>query len=254
MASVGFAEREGILPQRMSSRVETTAKATGRAFEDVTRETLPRYIVERLRPGGGSRPALVLIEDRGQRAVVKDYLSSGWLLRSFVGPWLIGREERHYRLLEGARGVPRLIGRLDRHALVVEHVEGRACSEYPDGSLPLEFFQRLEAVVNGLHERGVVHCDIKNRSNIVVTDKLEPYIIDFASAFTREGRLGWLRRLVFERFWRDDQRAVVKARLLVGRFWNEGDERFAFHHGPGERVVRAIRNAARRLFKVLAGR
>jgi uncharacterized protein YhfF len=47
---------------------------------------------------------------------------------------------------------------------------------------------------------------------------------------------------------------VVKARLLVGRFWNEEDERFAFHHGPGERVVRAVRNGARRFFKLLAGR
>ncbi len=120
--------------------------------------------------------------------------------------------------------------------------------------MPLDFFQRLEAVVNGIHQRGVVHCDIKNRSNIVVTEKLEPFIVDFASAFTRDGRFGPVRRFLFERFRVDDQRAVVKARLLVGRFWNEEDERFAFHRGPGERAVRAIRNAARRLFKLLARR
>jgi len=107
-------------------------------------------------------------------------------------------------------------------------------------------------VVKGLHARGVVHCDIKNRSNIVVTDQLEPYIIDFASAFTKEGRFGPLRRFAFERFRLDDERAVVKARLLVGRIWNEADERFAFHHGPAEQAVRALRNAARWLFKLLA--
>jgi len=238
----------------MLSRVGTTAREICCAFEQLTRETLPQFLVEQLRPGGGSRPALLLIEDRGQRAVVKDYLPSGWLLRAVVGRWLIGREARHYRMLDGARGVPRLIRRLDRNALVVEHIEGRACSDFPDGSLPIEFFQRLEAVVNGLHERGVVHCDVKNRSNIVVTETLEPYIVDFASAFTRKGRLGWLRRFLFDRFRRDDDRAVVKARLLAGRFWNEEDEQFAFRRGPGERVVRAVRNAARRLFKMLAGR
>jgi hypothetical protein len=230
------------------------AQAPSRAFDGLTRETLPRFIATCLRPGAGSRPALLLIADRGQKAVVKDYLPAGWLLRSLVGPWLIGRETHLYQLLAGAPGVPQLIGRLDRHALVVEHIEGRACSEYPDGGLPIEFFHRLAAVVDGLHERGVVHCDIKNRSNIVVTESLEPYIVDFASAFTREGPLGPVQRYLFERFRLDDQRAVVKARLLVGRFWNEEDERFAFHHGPAERVVRAVRNAARALFKLLARR
>jgi hypothetical protein len=252
----------------MSSPVETRYPGPytldPRAFGGLARETLPRFVVEHLRPGGGSRPALLLVEDRGQKAVVKDYLASGWLLRTLVGPWLTAREVRLYQLLDGAPGVPRLIGRLDRHALVVEHIDGRACSEYPDGSLPLEFFQRLEAVVNALHERGVVHCDIKNRSNIVVTAKLEPYIVDFASAFTLEGRppFGGLRRFAFERFRTDDRRAVVKARLLVGpaQATNEEDEsqatlaRFAFHHGPAEQAVRAVRNAARWFFKLLARR
>ncbi len=232
--------------------MEAPTQVKGHPFERLTRETLAGYIIQRLRLGGGSRPALLVIEDGGQRAIVKDYYASGWLLRALVGPWLIGREERLYRLLEGASGVPRLIGRLDRQALVVEQIPGKACSEYPDGSLPAEFFQRLEVVVKGLHARGVVHCDIKNRSNIVVTDQLEPYIIDFASAFTKEGRFGPLRRFAYERFRLDDERAVVKARLLVGRIWNEADERFAFHHGPAERAVRALRNAARRFFKLLA--
>ena len=228
------------------------AQVQGRPFERLTRQDLSCFPVQRLRPGGGTRPALLLIEDRGQRAIVKDYSVSGWLLRVLVGPWLIRREEHLYHLLQGTPGVPRLIGRLDRHALVIEQIPGRACSEYPEGSLPAEFFQRLEQVVRGIHTRGVVHCDIKNRSNIVVTDALEPYIVDFASAFTREGRFSPLRRFAFERFRLDDERAVVKARLLVGRIWNEADERFAFHHGPAERAVRAVRNAARWFFKLLA--
>lgn len=226
--------------------------AQGRPFGSLTRDTIQNYVVARLRSGGGTRPALLLIQDRGQHAIVKDYLPASWLLRAIFGPWLIGREAQIYRVLDGVPGVPRLVGRLDRHALVVARIEGRACSEYPDGSLPAEFFDKLEAVVGGIHARGVVHCDIKNRSNIIVTDDLDPYIVDFASAFTSEGRFGPLRRFAFERFRIDDRRAVVKARLLVGRIWNEADERFAFHHGPAERAVRALRNGARWLFKVLA--
>ena len=227
-------------------------RAQGRPFEGLTRANIQGYLVARLRSGGGTRPALLLIQDRDHHAIVKDYLPTSWLLRAVFGPWLIGREEGIYQVLDGTPGVPRLVGRLDRHALVVERIEGRACSEYPDGSLPREFFDRLEAVVGGIHARGVVHCDIKNRSNIVVTEDLDPYIVDFASAFTRQGRFGPLRRFAFERFRIDDRRAVVKARLLVGRIWNDADERFAFHHGPAERTVRALRNGARWLFKALA--
>lgn len=238
----------------MSDRMEGMVDADGPPFDGLARDNIHTYVVKRLRSGGGTRPRLLLLEDRGTRAIAKDYLPTSWLLKAVFGPWLVAREERIYRMLDGAPGVPRLLRRLDRHALLIEHVEGRACSEYPDGSLPCEFFQRLERVVKSIHARGVVHCDIKNRSNIVVTEQLDPYIVDFAAAFTRDGRCGLLRRWAFERFRIDDLRAVVKARLLVGRIWSDADERFAFHHGAAERAIRAMRNAGRRLFKLLAGR
>jgi len=184
---------------------------------------------------------------------MKDYRASSWLLRSFVGPWLIRREERIYRILSGTPGVPHIIRQPDPHTILVEHIRGRSCGDYPDGALPLEFFDRLLRVVKGMHARGVVHCDLKNRSNIVVTEDLQPYIVDFASAFTRRGRWSPLRRFVFERFRIDDLRAVVKARLLVARVGTPGDAEFAFHRGPAERMVRAVRDAARWLFRLLAG-
>jgi hypothetical protein len=222
-------------------------------FADSSRANIQRYIVRRLRSGGGTRPDLLLLEDRGQQAVMKDYRASSWLLRCFLGPWLIRREERIYRVLSGTPGIPRIIRCPDTQSILVEHIQGRSCADYPDGALPLEFFDRLLRVVKGIHARGVVHCDLKNRSNIVVTDDLRPYIVDFASAFTRQGRLGPLRRLLFERFRMDDLRAVVKARLLVARVGTPADADFAFHRGPAERMVRAVRDGARWLFRLLAG-
>jgi predicted Ser/Thr protein kinase len=234
--------------------METKRPADESPFAAVTRHNIEDYVVQCLRPGGGTRPALWLLQDRGRRAIVKDYSPCGWVLRTFVARWLVDREERIYRTLDGAEGVPSLIGRLDDRALVVEHIAGRACSDYPRGSLPPEFFQRLQRVVEGIHRRGVVHCDIKNRSNIVVTEDLNPYVIDYVSAFTREGRGGRLRSFAFDRFRHDDERAVVKTRLRIGRVWNEEDARFAFHRGPAERVVRAVRNTARRLLQLIAHR
>ena len=224
------------------------------AFDDLTRENLERYLRARLRPGGGSRPALLLLESGARRAVLKDYRAAGWLLRTLVGPWLTGREERIYRALEGAPGVPRLIRRLDRHGLLVEHIEGRSCAEYADGELPAEFFARLRDVVEGIHARGVVHCDIKNRGNIVVADSGQPYIVDFASAFTRSERFLPFRGFLFGRFRMDDLRAVAKAKILVARVGTDEEASFAFHRGPAERVVRALRDAARGVFRAITRR
>jgi predicted Ser/Thr protein kinase len=221
-------------------------------FRELTRENVAQYVKQQLRAGGGSRAELLLLEDQGQRAVLKDFRAAGWLMRTAAGPWLIGREAGIYAALEGIPGVPRLIGRLDRWALLVEHIEGRSCADYADGELPAEFFDRLLEVVEGMHARGVVHCDIKNRANIVVTAEGKSYLIDFASAFRRGSRLNLLRRSAFERFRVDDLRGVMKARLLVGQLWNEPDAQFAFRRGPAEKVVRAIRDGARRVFKLVA--
>ena len=231
-------------------------------FAALTRESLGQYLRQPLRAGGGTRPELALLEDGGGRrdacapssgrqAVLKDYRASGWLMRRWVGPWLIGREERIYRLLDGVAGIPRLVCRLDRQALLVEHIAGRSCAEYPDRSLPAEFFDRLREVVEGIHARGVVHCDIKNRSNIVVGEDGQPYVIDFASAFARQGRWFPFRRLLFERFRVDDLRGVAKAKVLVARAGTREEAHFAFHRGPLERVVRAIRDAGRWVFRVI---
>lgn len=222
-------------------------------FAAITRGSLSNHVRRRLRAATATRPDLLLVEDRGRRAVVKDYRASGWLLRSLFGPWLISREERIYRHLDGAPGVPRLLRRLDPHALLVQHIEGRSCADFADGDLPPEFFDRLRRVVEAMHARGIVHCDIKNRANIVVTSDGDPYLIDFATAFARDGRFRLLRRFLFERFRTDDLKGVVKARLYVGQLWNQPDADFVFRRGPAERIVRALRDGARWLFKLLAG-
>jgi hypothetical protein len=217
-----------------------------------TRQELGLPSSTRLRAGDSHRPRLLLMERAGRRIVVKDFLPCGWLVRSLVGPWLVRREERIYRLLEGCPGVPRLVGRVDRHALALEYIEGRNAGEYADGTLPPEFFARLQQVVDAMHARQVVHCDLKNRKNIVVADGYRPYLVDFSAAFTRAGALGWLRRRAYDRFALDDRRAVVKARLQVGQLWNQEDADFVFRRGALERMVRRVRDGLRWTFKLIS--
>jgi hypothetical protein len=204
----------------------------------LTRDNLERHVQEELRPANPHRPRLARVEVEGQRAVVKDYRPCGWLLRTWFGPWLIAREEAIYRCLEGCPGVPRLVGRVDRHALAVEYIPGRNAGEHADGTLPPEFFARLQEVVDAIHARGVVHCDLKNRRNVVVAEGYHPYLVDFSAAFTRRGRFARLRGFAYRQFLLDDQKAVVKAKLQAGRLGSKADAEFAFHRGPAERVVR----------------
>lgn len=221
---------------------------------DLARDNLEQHIREELRAANPHRPRLALVEVDGRRAVVKDYRPCGWLLREVFGPWLIGREEAIYRCLEGCPGVPRLLGRVDRHALAVEHIPGRNAGQYADGTLPPEFFARLQEVVDAIHARGVVHCDLKNRRNVVVAEGYYPYLVDFSAAFTRQGRFAWLRGLAYRQFLLDDQKAVVKAKLQVGKMGSQAEREFAFRRGPAERAVRWVRDRLRGAFKLLSRR
>ena len=220
----------------------------------LSRDKLEQHVLEELRTANPHRPRLTLVEVEERRAVVKDYRPCGWLLRTWFGPWLIAREETIYRCLEGCPGVPRLMGRVDRHALAVEHIAGHNAGEYADGTLPPEFFTRLQEVVDAIHARGVVHCDLKNRRNIVVAEGYHPYLVDFSAAFTRHGRLAWARGFAYRQFLLDDQKAVVKAKLQVGRMGSQAEREFAFRRGPAERAVRWVRDGLRRTFKLLSRR
>jgi hypothetical protein len=226
----------------------------GVALNTLAREGLEGRIREELRSANSHRPRLVLVETPEGLAVVKDYRPCGWLLRAIFGPWLSRREEFIYRTLAGGPGIPRLFGRVDRHALAVEYVAGRNAQEFAGGTLPPEFFTRLQEAVDAMHARGVVHCDLKNRRNVVVAEGYRPYLVDFSTAFIRGSRLNLARRFLFARFVVDDRKAVVKARLQVGRLWDPDDAAFAYHRGPLERAVRWVRDGLRGAFELLSGR
>ena len=56
-----------------------------------------------------TRPAIWLLEEDGKRAIMKDFSPNRFLYRNFVGRFLLWREEKAYRKLEGIQGIPDLI-------------------------------------------------------------------------------------------------------------------------------------------------
>jgi len=62
--------------------------------------------------------------------------------------------------------------------------------------LPSSFFSDLEQVLREVHKRGVVHLDLRHKGNILLSERGEPFLIDFNSSFAFKEK-GFLRRYLF---------------------------------------------------------
>lgn len=190
------------------------APAAGRAGQAPGRADVARATVAVLSRGGRWNPDVVLVDGASGPVVVKDFRPRGRLVAATLGRWLCTREMRAYRRLAGLSVVPRLLGRVDAHAFALEYRPGVALSRSLRGRLPVGFVGELEAGVRAMHRRGVVHLDLRHRSNVLAGGDLRPVIVDLGSAlcFDPEGRLGrWLVRWLGVL----DRRAIEKWRVRV---------------------------------------
>ncbi len=157
-----------------------------------------------LNRGGWGNPDVLLVDAESGAVVVKDYSPRSAFVRQWLGPWMLRREERAYRRLEGIEAVPRLLGSLDAAALVFEYRSGVLLSRSLAGKLPPTFLSDLQSAITQIHGRGVVHLDLRHRSNILAGEDGRPVVIDFASALRGPvlvWLLGWLDRRALRK-WR----------------------------------------------------
>jgi serine/threonine protein kinase len=192
---------------------ETRAAAAG---ETLVREAIADSTQEVLNRGRWGNPDVLLVGTSTGSVVVKDFAPrSLWVRRGF-GRWLIDREARIYRRLAGLPCVPRLLRRLDRDAIVIEYRPGVLLSRSLAGSLPTAFLSELDDTISAMHQRGVVHLDLRHRSNILAGADGHPVVIDFASAlhFDPARRIGRLGIRLFGWF---DRRAMQKWRVRLDR-------------------------------------
>jgi len=171
---------------------------------DLDRDNLVDRTRAVLNRGGWGNPDVLLVETVTGSVVVKDYAPRNAFVRRWLGPWMLQREARVYRCLEGVDAIPRLLGRLDSAALIFEYRSGILLSRSLAGRLPSTFLSELQAAIAEIHRRGVVHLDLRHRSNILAGDDGRPVILDFASAL--RGRMavlvfGWLDRRALRK-WR----------------------------------------------------
>jgi len=178
--------------------------------------------------GGFLSPVVSVVDHEGRPAVLKDYRRKNAVTRGLLAPSLVKREYAVLKHLEGLPGIPKAYAVVEKRALLIEYIEGRTINKFKAGELPDRVFERLQALVRAMHERGVVHLDLRQRKNILIAGE-QPWLIDFANAM--RGRLTAKLRAIDEsallkfkqRNWphlmTDADRDAIKSHKFLRKFW-----------------------------------
>lgn len=124
-------------------------------------------------------PDVSLMRLDGSCVVEKTYRNKAWPVR-IVGILLVFWEAFIYSKLKGISGIPVLTGRPDKYTLITSYMGGenlRATKKKPDAS----YFEKVSRIIEQMHQRGVVHLDLRNRRNYGIDPSGLPYLMDFAS-------------------------------------------------------------------------
>jgi len=161
-----------------------------------SRADLDRGPLRPLSEGRWANAVLYRFESGGSLWVVKDFRPRSWLVRNVIGRVLIRREARALARLAGRSTAPRAPFRVDAHALAYRYLEGRNLRDGRSTPGP-DFFPDLERAVHDMHAAGgLVHLDLRNAGNVLVTDDGDPVLIDFQSHLRTWWMPGPLRRFV----------------------------------------------------------
>ena len=168
------------MPTSLNSFTDPAAKPA--ETPPFTRAELEQGKLRRLSEGRWANAVLYRYERDGRSWVVKDFASRSFLVRNLIGRFLVRREFGCLRRVQGISAAPRDAFRVDAHALAYRFVPGTSLRLTARSALASGFFPALEESVRQLHDRArIVHLDLRNAHNILVTDTGEPSLLDFQS-------------------------------------------------------------------------
>lgn len=195
------------------------------------------------------KPAVWRVETPTGPIVVKDSSRTGRLTR-WLARWLLGREARVLRLLEGMEGVPRFLETIDSHAFAASVVPGRGLDRNHFRERPRELAEQILDLTDRMHALGVYHLDMHSRGNYLVDDEHRVRLVDFGAAVApgrflrallgpvlrhadRQAAFKFMARYAPEALSEDEARAVVRHRTLLW-LWP-----FNAHSGRETRAARS---------------
>jgi RIO-like serine/threonine protein kinase len=189
----------------------------------ITREQLQSATGQVISPGRWANAVLRVISRDGEQWVVKDFRPRSFLVRNTIGRLFVRREMRALLRLNGLAGVPAGAFRIDAHALAYRYVPGIPFTGSPAERRTPEFFAAFERLLAQVHARGIVHLDVRNGRNVLITDEGRAALIDFQSHLgtTRLPRAmrGWMERYdmagVYKHWERNHPQSLGESRVAL---------------------------------------
>jgi hypothetical protein len=164
---------------------------------------------------------------------------------------LVGREIRHYQILAGMRGIPRLVGVLGPSAFALQYIAGERLSGRMDHARMVAGLDDLTVVLRGLHERRFVHLDLHQKRNVLVDECGAAWLVDLGQGL--DCSRGW-RRLLFGSLANIDRAGLSKFRVRYAPETIDPAKRDALVDRYGTRRRRPYLNIPRRLIRRLFAR
>lgn len=158
-----------------------------------------------------SKADLLFYELDGERVAVKTYAPRSFVVRNTLGRWLIRRETAAYEAAEGVNALPTFLGCLGPYALATRWVDAEPLRDRTGARVDEALFDRLGAVLDELHGRGVALADLHHRDVLLGADDTL-YIVDLATAWVLGRRPGPIRRRLFQRFCESDRVNLARMR------------------------------------------
>ena len=149
-----------------------------------------------LRNGQWANARVDLVHINGRDWTVKDFSSRAWWVRNTIGRFLIRRELRVLKQLQGIEGISQDAFRVDAYAMATQFVPGTILAHIKSKEVPVEFFPQLEALVQLMHSRNLVHLDIRGPKNLLLRPDGTPGIIDFQSSLSTRWLPHFLRQIL----------------------------------------------------------
>jgi hypothetical protein len=149
---------------------------------------------ELLRDGRFANARVERVRIDGVDWIFKDFSTRSFVVRETVGRFLLGREVRALRRLEGLSGVPSQAFRIDAHAMAAHFVPGRSLALLRGDAIDTAYLAALETLLQQVHARGIVHLDNRGGGNLLLQPDGRPGIIDFQAALSTRWMPAPLRR------------------------------------------------------------
>jgi serine/threonine protein kinase len=139
--------------------------------------------MEIIQRGKWGNSNVYLHEHGANKFVVKTFAHHPLIIKHTIGRFLISREYKALKKLSSCMGTCDNIIKLGKFSLSYKYVKGQNLSSFSrrNNTIDKKFFINFEKAVKEMHSLGIVHLDLRTGSNVIISEKGEPLIIDFNS-------------------------------------------------------------------------